>query len=55
MLVKQCKKCAETAPDPADADLFPSKGKCLGVRLLLQGCEALLEHGFERSAVKIVH
>jgi len=55
MLVEQRKKCAETIPDPGDADLLLSKGKCLGVRLLLQGCEALLKHGFERPAVKIVH
>ena len=53
--VEQSKKCAETVPDPADADLLLSKGKCLGVRLLLQGREALSEHGFERAAVKVVH
>ena len=54
-LIEQGKKCAETVPDLADADLLLSKGKCLGVRLLLQGREALLERGLERAAVKIVH
>ena len=53
--VEQGKKCAETVPNPANADLLLSKGKCLGVRLLLQGREALLEHGLERTAVKVVH
>ena len=53
--VEQRQKCAETIPDPTDTDLFPAKGKCLGAWLLPQSCEALLEYGFERAAVKIVH
>jgi hypothetical protein len=54
-LIEQGKKCAETLPDPVGTDLLLSKGKRLGAWPLPQSCEALLEHGFEGSAVEIVH